>query len=95
MDTWTLQTGFPVVTVNRDYDNNAAAISQVNFIEKFCRSIIVRNFQDQFYSEILQVNFIAITKKTIQIIFVSSIHSSIRIRSIDSIERLQAIAVTE
>ncbi|KAJ8681952.1 hypothetical protein QAD02_017744 [Eretmocerus hayati] len=32
MDTWTLQTGFPVVTVNRDYDNDAVIISQERFM---------------------------------------------------------------
>lgn len=32
MDTWTLQTGFPVVTVIRDYENDAAVISQVRFV---------------------------------------------------------------
>lgn len=29
MDTWTLQTGFPVVTVIRNYDRNLATVSQV------------------------------------------------------------------
>lgn len=29
MDTWTLQTGFPVVTVIRDYNNGAATLTQV------------------------------------------------------------------
>lgn len=29
MDTWTLLTGFPVVTVTRNYDNDGAVISQV------------------------------------------------------------------
>jgi aminopeptidase N len=37
MDTWTLQTGFPVVTVERDYDNNAATISQVAILCDFLR----------------------------------------------------------
>ncbi|XP_031788192.1 aminopeptidase Ey isoform X1 [Nasonia vitripennis] len=32
MDTWTLQTGFPVVTVIRDYDNDAAVITQERFM---------------------------------------------------------------
>ncbi|XP_014220654.1 aminopeptidase N [Trichogramma pretiosum] len=32
MDTWTLQTGFPVVTVTRDYANDAAAITQERFM---------------------------------------------------------------
>ena len=30
MDTWTLQTGFPVVTVTRDYKNGGASLTQVN-----------------------------------------------------------------
>ena len=30
MDTWTLQTGFPVVTVERNYEANSAKISQVS-----------------------------------------------------------------
>ena len=29
MDTWTLQTGFPLITVTRDYDAGSAKISQV------------------------------------------------------------------
>ena len=29
MDTWTLQTGFPVVTVMRDYNNDSANVTQV------------------------------------------------------------------
>lgn len=32
MDTWTLQTGFPVVTVNRDYDKNTAVVTQERFM---------------------------------------------------------------
>ena len=30
MDTWTLQTGFPVVTVTRDYDIGNAVLMQVS-----------------------------------------------------------------
>ena len=30
MDTWTLQMGFPVVNVTRDYDSNEATLIQVN-----------------------------------------------------------------
>ena len=29
MDTWTLQMGFPVVNVTRDYDSNEATLIQV------------------------------------------------------------------
>ena len=32
MDTWTLQTGFPLITVKRNYDSGTAKISQVNYI---------------------------------------------------------------
>ncbi|XP_023288739.1 aminopeptidase N [Orussus abietinus] len=32
MDTWTLQTGFPVVTVKRDYNNGEAALTQERFM---------------------------------------------------------------
>lgn len=35
MDTWTLQTGFPLVTVIRDYKNGGASITQVNFMKLF------------------------------------------------------------
>ena len=30
MDTWTLQMGFPVVNVTRDYDSNEATLIQVD-----------------------------------------------------------------
>lgn len=29
MDTWTVQTGFPIVTVTRDYEKNTVTVSQV------------------------------------------------------------------
>ncbi|XP_012148075.1 suppressor of ER stress-induced death [Megachile rotundata] len=32
MDTWTLQTGFPVVTVTRNYDNGAITLTQERFL---------------------------------------------------------------
>ena len=32
MDTWTLQMGFPVVTVNRNYDSNSAELTQERFL---------------------------------------------------------------
>lgn len=32
MDTWTLQTGFPVVTVTRNYDNGAVTLTQERFM---------------------------------------------------------------
>ena len=32
MDTWTLQMGFPVVTVKRDYAGNAASLSQERYL---------------------------------------------------------------
>ena len=31
MDTWTLQSGFPVVTVTRNYDRNTANVEQSKF----------------------------------------------------------------
>lgn len=31
MDTWTLQTGFPLITVTRNYDTNYVTVSQVVF----------------------------------------------------------------
>ena len=31
MDTWTLQSGFPVVTVTRNYEENTATIQQNKF----------------------------------------------------------------
>ncbi|KAL6443877.1 hypothetical protein ACFW04_001721 [Cataglyphis niger] len=32
MDTWTLQTGFPVITVKRNYNNNSATLTQERFL---------------------------------------------------------------
>uniref|UniRef100_A0A182PL06 Aminopeptidase n=1 Tax=Anopheles epiroticus TaxID=199890 RepID=A0A182PL06_9DIPT len=32
MDSWTLQTGYPIITVTRDYENNSAKITQTRFI---------------------------------------------------------------
>lgn len=32
MDTWTLQTGFPVVTVNRNYPEKSATLTQERFL---------------------------------------------------------------
>ena len=32
MDTWTLQMGFPLVTVTRDYEAGAASCSQARFL---------------------------------------------------------------
>ena len=32
MDTWTLQMGYPVVTVTRDYQNNSMKIKQSRFL---------------------------------------------------------------
>ncbi|XP_024875821.1 aminopeptidase N isoform X2 [Temnothorax curvispinosus] len=32
MDTWTLQTGFPVVTVSRNYNNNSITLTQERFL---------------------------------------------------------------
>lgn len=29
MDTWTLQTGFPIINVERNYQNNSITVSQV------------------------------------------------------------------
>ena len=36
MDTWTLQMGFPVVNVERNYDDNTADVDQV-FDAKICK----------------------------------------------------------
>nr|CAI5820674.1 unnamed protein product [Callosobruchus analis] len=33
MDTWTLQTGYPVITLTRDYEKKSAAISQMRFLK--------------------------------------------------------------
>lgn len=38
MDTWTLQTGVPVVTVERSYCNNSAAVKQERFLMSGARS---------------------------------------------------------
>ena len=37
MDTWTLQTGFPLVTVTRNYESNSATISQERFLRDTAR----------------------------------------------------------
>ena len=56
MDTWTLQSGFPVVTVTRNYDQNTANVEQSKFRvgEKVGRVFITearinltQNFQDE------------------------------------------------
>lgn len=44
MDTWTLQTGFPVVTVNRNYDQGGATLIQVYCIY----NILVIDFSEKF-----------------------------------------------
>lgn len=33
MDTWTLQTGYPIVNVTRNYENNTAIITQYRFLK--------------------------------------------------------------
>lgn len=35
MDSWTLQTGFPVLTVERNYENGSVTFTQVNFFSLF------------------------------------------------------------
>ncbi|XP_018334412.1 aminopeptidase N [Agrilus planipennis] len=35
MDTWTLQTGYPIVTVNRNYDDNSVQVSQERYYRDF------------------------------------------------------------
>lgn len=32
MDSWTLQTGYPIVTVNRNYENGTALVSQKRYL---------------------------------------------------------------
>lgn len=38
MDTWTLQTGFPIISVKRDYQKNTAEISQERFLRDNTKS---------------------------------------------------------
>lgn len=38
MDTWTLKTGFPLVTVNRDYKTGTADITQIRFLSDTVRA---------------------------------------------------------
>lgn len=33
MDTWTLQTGYPIVNVTRNYENNSAVVTQYRFLK--------------------------------------------------------------
>lgn len=40
MDTWTLQTGFPLITVTRHYDDGSATVSQVGFSLITCDDFI-------------------------------------------------------
>ena len=44
MDTWTLQMGYPVVSVVRNYEKNSATVSQVNLYRPFNFSKIVELF---------------------------------------------------
>ena len=44
MDTWTLQMGFPVVNVTRDYDSNEATLIQVNH-----RKSIPEHFKREYF----------------------------------------------
>lgn len=37
MDTWTLQTGYPILTVTRDYDNETADITQMRYLSDSIR----------------------------------------------------------
>lgn len=37
MDTWTLQTGYPLITVVRNYDEGTAKVSQVNYYNSDCQ----------------------------------------------------------
>ena len=39
MDTWTLQSGFPVVTITRDYHRNSALVSQVLYSVIFMAAV--------------------------------------------------------
>lgn len=32
MDKWTLQVGYPIISVERNYDKNAATLSQVRYL---------------------------------------------------------------
>lgn len=43
MDTWTLQTGYPVITVKRNYENHNVTVSQVVhiFYLKNCTPLFV------------------------------------------------------
>ena len=60
MDTWTLQTGFPVVTVVRDYNSDIAIITQVRdfpfyqikkkIVCSFSKTSRCRDFDEQIFS---------------------------------------------
>ena len=42
MDTWTVQTGYPLITVTRDYHNGTAHIVQVHF-SQYSNTILTYN----------------------------------------------------
>lgn len=67
MDTWTLQTGYPIITVLRDYEDNSASVTQQRFYKGLFSTKKVENpcwFVPLSYTTASEKNFNATKPKT-------------------------------